>query len=217
MSDPSEQQWEPVTIDAGPGRTLEGVLSWPRAGARGGAVVCHPHPQYGGAMDNGVVVATCDALHGRGFATLRFNFGGVGRSQGAYGGGPEEIEDTGAAIAMLGARLPPALPLVLVGYSFGAWVALHAAARQPQVRHVVAIAPPLDFFDWRSVGIVQQSVSIIVAARDQFCDSARLASVLREHAAHVDLAATIPGTDHFFGGFEAQVGAACATACAGLS
>jgi alpha/beta superfamily hydrolase len=167
-------------------------------------------------MDNDVVLAICDALRTRGFAALRFNFGGVGRSQGDYSGGSEEIEDTGAAIATLGARLPPALPLVLVGYSFGAWVALHTAARQPQIRHVVAIAPPLDFFDWQSVGIVEQSVSIIAAARDQFCDAARLASVLREHAAHVDLAATIPGTDHFFAGFEAQVGTACAIACAGF-
>jgi len=206
----------PITIGDRPGRLLEGVLTVPAGHPRGAAVVCHPHPQYQGTMDNGVVVATCEALVAHDIATLRFNFGGAGRSEGSFSGGPEEIADTLAALTALGARLPspgPTLPRTLVGYSFGAWIALQTAARQPTIPHVIAIAPPLDLFEWKSLGALQQAVSIIAAADDQFCDAGRLAEVVRQAGPHTRVVATVSGADHFFGGFERDVAAACAAAC----
>ena len=89
--------------------TLEGRLTLPDGGAPRAAVVCHPHPMYGGSMDNNVVEAVLEALWHRQFATLRFNFRGVGRSQGRYDGGIGEISDAAAAPAdevRLGRRRP---------------------------------------------------------------------------------------------------------------
>src|SRR5437899_2083890 len=111
-----------LTINTGQ-RALEGRLAAPATATRAGAVLCHPHPEYGGSMDNAVVVTVAAALVAGGFATLRFNFGGVGQSEGAFSGGPVEIDDARAALGVLAEMLRPGDPIILVGYSFGAWVA----------------------------------------------------------------------------------------------
>jgi alpha/beta superfamily hydrolase len=114
------------------GLTLEGVLHVPASGATpiGAVVVCHPHPLYGGEMNNNVVVAIARALLGRSVAVLRFNFRGVGGSQGAHGGGVGEQDDVLAALRLTSEHaLLAGVPLGLAGYSFGAGVALRAAAR----------------------------------------------------------------------------------------
>jgi len=207
------EQESRITIDQ-PARALEAVLARPAATLRGGAVLCHPHPQFQGSMDNAVVVAVSRALVVSGFAALRFNFGGVGRSQGRYSGGPEEVEDTRAATNALEGHLPPGAPINLVGYSYGAWVALQAGPGNHRVRRVVAIAPPLSLFDWNSLGTIPQPVSIIAAEHDQFCPAEKLARLASEHGKAVTVQATIAGADHFFWGFEDEVGIACASACA---
>ena len=127
--------------------TLEGVLHEPAAGGPSPAVaVCHPHPLYGGDMHNEVVVTICERLAAGGIAALRFNFRGVGRSQGSFGGGEAEQEDVRGAITYLrglsstGSRGPG-----LAGYSFGAAVALSTA--DPGVRALAAVSPPLPALD----------------------------------------------------------------------
>ena len=109
---------ESVSIP-GPGITLEGRLSV--GAAPGGAVITHPHPLFGGDMANNVVLTAVRALAARGMSALRFNFRGVGRSTGTYGGGIEEADDVAAALAFLKSRTPG--PHYVVGYSFGAAVA----------------------------------------------------------------------------------------------
>ena len=109
---------EAVSIP-GPGITLEGRLSV--GAAPGGAVITHPHPLFGGDMANNVVLTAVRALAARGMSALRFNFRGVGRSTGTYGGGIEEADDVAAALAFLKSRTPG--PHYVVGYSFGAAVA----------------------------------------------------------------------------------------------
>src|SRR5271156_829070 len=109
--------------------TLEGMIASPDgAGPHRAAVVCHPHPLYGGSMYNNVVDAVLEALHARGFATLRFNFRGVGQSEGEFDNGKGEADDAVAAIRFLtaqkGVRADSA---VLAGYSFGAMTAVRAA------------------------------------------------------------------------------------------
>ena len=192
-----------LTINTGR-RELEARLAAPAIKTRAGAVLCHPHPEYGGSMDNAVVVTVASALVARGFATLRFNFGGVGRSGGGFSGGPAEVDDAQAALGALSGRLPPGDPLVLVGYSFGAWVALRAAAATSALRHVVAIGPPLDFLDWRFLDAVSTPITFVVGERDQFCAAARLTRVLAAHAGRIDVR-TIAGADHFFVGREDEV------------
>lgn len=195
-----------------PPRSLEAVFAEGAAGARAGAVVCHPHPQYGGSMDNPVVVAVARALVEDGLAVLRFNFGGVGRSEGGFTGGPGEVEDVRTALASLGGRLPPGIPLALVGYSFGAWAGLCAAA-SPDARlaGIVGVGPPLDLLDWDFLTAVDAPITLIAGDRDQYCAADHLASARRRYGEHI-AHQTIRGADHFFGGREREVAAAVADA-----
>jgi hypothetical protein len=196
-----------VPIEVGsPPRRLDGRVSVP-AGAAGGAVLCHPHPEYGGDMDNSVVTMVARALAAAGRASLRFNFGGVGRSQGHYGGGDAEVDDVRAALAALATRLPPGAPRALVGYSFGAWVALRAACDTDAVGAVVAIAPPLAFFDWGFLGTLRVPTTFVVGDRDQYCPPDRLAAVHTAHRERIRVRA-VPGADHYLGGREAEVATA---------
>jgi alpha/beta superfamily hydrolase len=177
------------------------MLHEPATTPRAAAVVCHPHPQYGGDMDNGVVVAVADALVGAGVAALRFNFGGVGASGGAYDDGRAEQCDVGAAEVALAARVPAGTPLVVVGYSFGAWVGAMAAQGLPRVTRVVAVAPPLAFFDWDFARTLRQPFRIVVGDRDQYCPREALDRLV---AAGIRTT-VLPGVDHFFGGVEGLV------------
>jgi alpha/beta superfamily hydrolase len=164
--------------------------------------VCHPHPQYGGDMQSPVVVRVAEALAASGVATLRFNFGGVGASEGAYDGGRAERCDVGAAESALAAEVPAGTPLAVVGYSFGAWVGAAAAPGLRRVRHVVAIAPPLAMLEWSSSG----PLDVVVGDRDQYCP--------RDALARLDAARTtiLPGADHFLVGRENEVAAAVVAA-----
>jgi alpha/beta superfamily hydrolase len=165
---------------------------------RAAAVVCHPHPQYGGDMDNPVVTAIADALAADGIAALRFNFGGVGGSEGTHGGGPAEVQDVRAALDALSSEVP-GVPLVLVGYSFGAWVGALAVAEGAKADQVVVVGPPLAFFDFSFARAIP-SLAVIAGDRDQFCPVARLDASLP--------ATIIPGADHFFAGRWDEVAAA---------
>src|SRR3984893_5546717 len=122
---------------------LEGLLANPGEGAPA-AVVCHPHPLYGGSMYNNVVEAILAAMWQLGYSTLRFNFRGVGASEGEHDGGVGEDADAAAAMACLfsqpGVRNNGA---VMAGYSFGAMVAVAAAYQHPAVSRIVAVALPL--------------------------------------------------------------------------
>lgn len=112
----------------GPSGALQALLAAPRGGtARGVAVICHPHPLYGGTMTNKVVYTLASCAMKAGFYTLRFNYRGVGDSAGSYDGARGETSDTLAAVEWLRARVAD-LPLLLAGFSFGAYVALKAAA-----------------------------------------------------------------------------------------
>ena len=136
---------QPLTIPSG-GLSLEGVLHVPSMTPAPGVVVCHPHPQYGGDMHNNVVVAACEALAAGGITALRFNFRGVGASDGTFDRGVGERDDVRAALAQL-AGLPEvdAKRIGLIGYSFGAVVAAEVASGA--LRALALVSPPLEFAD----------------------------------------------------------------------
>ena len=121
---------------------LEGLLRLPEGEAPGAAVVCHPHPLYGGSMYNNVVEAVLEAFWLRQFATLRFNFRGVGDSEGEYDGGEGELDDVREAVAFVAGKAA-VKSVTLAGYSFGASVSLRAGLADPAVGGLVLVALPL--------------------------------------------------------------------------
>jgi uncharacterized protein len=188
-----------------PPRPLAACLEMPDGTPHAGAVVCHPHPEYGGDMENAVVVAVARALARVGISALRFDFG-------TFSGGGAEVEDAHTALAALRDALPAGAPLALVGYSFGAWVALRAAHEGADVAHVVAVAPPLAFLDWAFLPALRVPVAFIVGDADQFCDGGRLHRVPEAIRVRV-----LAGADHFLVRREADVAAAVVTELGTLS
>jgi alpha/beta superfamily hydrolase len=190
-----------ITIGREP-RTLHAVVDEPARETRAGVVLCHPHPDYGGDMHNGVIVAAARAIAGSGRTALRFDFGsGVGRDEAAA------IADTRIALAALPASLPDGVPIALVGYSFGAWIACRTVAEDARgVECVVAIAPPLDLVDRTALASLAVPVRIIVGERDAYCSLARVRA-LEEASGGVVRAAVVHGADHFFADREDEVAA----------
>ncbi len=195
-----------VTFPSGDLR-LEGLVAMPDSdGARArAAVVCHPHPQYGGSMYNNIVEAVLAALWELGRATLRFNFRGVGQSEGEYGGGSGEMQDARAAASF--ALSQPGVTrdgFVMAGYSFGARIALGAGAPMAEVAHLLAVAQPLGMMDLSGLAGSAKPVALIAGDHDQYCPLPALRA-LHERIGAASRIETIAGADHFFGGYEAEL------------
>ncbi len=184
----------PVSLAAAAGVALEARLAVP-PGAQGGVVICHPHPLYGGDMENPVVVRAQEVCAGLGLATLRFNFRGVGGSSGAHGGGVGEQEDARAALDVL-ARQPGVRTLAIAGYSFGAWIAALAAGRDARVAALALIAPPLTAYDFGVVEGKRAPTLAVCGSADPYCPVADF----RRFTARFPwvASAVIDGADHFF-------------------
>jgi alpha/beta superfamily hydrolase len=193
----------PVTFPAGSFR-LEGYASVP-AGATHAVVVCHPHPEYGGTMDDGIVTAVARSLGAAGIATLRFNFRGVGRSEGRHSGGGAEIDDVRAALDCLAERAPGAR-LALAGYSFGAAVAVRAAGVDRRAERVAAIALPAAMLDAEFLAECRTPLLLVHGDRDQFAPVAQLEAILARCPAPTEVE-RIPGADHFLYPATDRIGA----------
>src|SRR5258705_12635746 len=137
---------EPVVVPVPGGPSLEGRLALVPA-PKGGFVLCHPHPLYGGDMDNPVVIRAAEVAQAAGYATLRFNFRGAGASEGAHDKGGAEQEDVRAAIAGLASHLPAGHRVGVLGYSFGAAMAARATRPSTPETPLGLIAPPLGMYD----------------------------------------------------------------------
>lgn len=189
--------------------TLEGLYAPPPGGAPAkGAVMCHPHPQYGGSMYNNVVEAALEALWQHGFGTLRFNFRGVGESEGSYGGGQGEAQDAAAAVSYVRSQLnDPNAPIVLAGYSFGAAAAWRGAQHAGNLDLLALVAAPLQMIAPTAVPAAKRII-LIGGSEDSFCPEAGL----RDFCAKLGNASfkVIGGADHFFAGYEDEVTSALA-------
>jgi hypothetical protein len=210
---------EPFPL-AGPAGALEAVLDRPAGPPRSRAVVSHPHPLYGGTMDNAVVVLATRALVAAGAETLRFNFRGVGRSAGVHDRGRGERDDLAAAADAVASR-EPRLPLLLAGYSFGAAMTLeHLASRGAGhgVAGVLLIAPPFTHYDGAAWRFGTLPLAVIYGERDSLTPP----EALRENAARWSAAAwceALPGAAHDLGSLAAPraLEAALARAVAALA
>jgi uncharacterized protein len=187
--------------------SLEGILEYP-SGAAGpipGAVVCHPHPLFGGNMYNNVVRAVRKGLLDRGIACLRFNFRGTGRSWGTHGYGVDEVQDVIAAIDFL--ELQQSVDknkLMVAGYSFGCWVALAAAAGDARPSRLIGISPPLNEYDFSFLKTERRPKFLIVGDSDIFCSEKKFRGFLKKIPEPM-AGVVLPGADHFHVGQERKV------------
>jgi hypothetical protein len=175
---------------------LEANFREPDGPLQGAVVVCHPHPVYGGTMDNRIVYRAAKAAAAAGFAALRFNFRGAGQSTGLFDQGIGEKDDVVAAIRWLEERFA-GLPLALIGYSFGAWVGLQVAYSNPRVVAMVGLGIPLDLYDMEFLIENAKPALYIVGTRDEFCSQENLGRFARRlHAS--SFVHQIDDADHFF-------------------
>ncbi len=178
---------------------LEAQLREPKGELRGAVVVCHPHPVYGGTMDNRVVYRAAKSAAEAGFAALRFNFRGAGRSTGQFDQGLGEKEDVSAAIRWLAARYP-ALDLAIMGYSFGAWVGLEAGHSIQRIKALVGLGLPLNLYSFDFLLSNPKPALYIVGTMDEFCSKENLDRFGARLPATASLH-RIEGSNHFFEGY----------------
>jgi alpha/beta superfamily hydrolase len=201
---------EPIVVRVAGGPSLEARLGSVEA-ARGGFVICHPHPLYGGDMDNPVVLRAAEVTQAAGYATLRFNFRGAGASEGVHDKGRGEQDDVKAAMGALASRLPAASPVGVIGYSFGAWTA--ARATRPGDAALGLIAPPIGMFDFAFLPPAAGRVLLVAGTRDTYCPVEALHRLAESAGAEERL---IEGADHFFFGKLYPLGEAIGAWVAGL-
>jgi alpha/beta superfamily hydrolase len=186
----------------GPAGRLEALLNAGRENTTHAALVCHPHPLYGGTLHNKVVFHAMKALNSFGFPVLRFNFRGTGLSEGEHDHGVGEVDDVRAALEWLDDEFH--LPMVFAGFSFGAAVGLRAACSDPRVEAAIALGLPVAPLDGRSYdfGFLQgceKPKLLVSGARDQFGPLAELERLVASLSEPKKLI-IIEGADHFFEG-----------------
>jgi len=196
---------EPVTFTTDDGARLEGELRMPEGEPRGSAVLCHPHPRHGGSKDHPLLWAIRNDLAAtRHLAVLAFNFRGVMGSGGTYGGGRDEVRDVAAAIRAARDRAPAELPTALIGWSFGANVAVRAAIDDQRAAALALIGLPLapndlslpplpDATDLRAL---RRPVLLLAGEHDTFAP----ATEVEAYASSFPQATVriVAGTDHYF-------------------
>jgi len=191
----------------GPVGRLEALLNAGTDSATHAAVVCHPHPSFGGTLHNKVVFHTMKALNGFGFPVLRFNFRGTGLSQGEHDHGEGEVDDVRAALDWLDSEFH--LPLVFAGFSFGAAVGLRAACSDARVHALIGLGMPVaplaaeigesPVYTFDFLADCAKPKLFISGARDQFGPRTKLEALVASVPEPKKLI-VIEGADHFFGG-----------------
>ena len=191
-----------VTFRSGP-LLLEGARSQPvGTGPFPAVVVCHPHPSFGGSMENNVVRAICEGLYERSIMTLRFNFRGVGKSEGNFGHGIGEQDDVRAAISFLvGRKQSASSRMGFVGYSAGAVFGLPIAIGDAMVRSMAAISPPLGMMDLDALKTSRKPKMLVLGSKDDYTLENELTELCRSCAEPKECT-VIQGADHFWQGYE---------------
>jgi uncharacterized protein len=187
---------------AGAAGRLEALLNAGSPTATHAAVVCHPHPLYGGTLHNKVVFHAMKALNSFGFPVLRFNFRGTGLSEGEHANGVDEVEDVRTALDWLEREY--ALPVICAGFSFGAAVGLRAAYDDPRVPALIALGLPAlpvegRNYDFEFLRQCAKPKLFVSGSRDQYAPSGKLEALVETFAEPKKLV-RIEAGDHFFEG-----------------
>lgn len=186
----------------GPEGRLEGRYHHqPNAGRSPVALILHPHPQFGGTMNNKVVYNLFHAFARKGFSALRFNFRGVGKSQGAFDNGQGELSDAASALDWLQASNPNASACWVAGFSFGAWISMQLLMRRPEIDGFISVAPPANVLDFSFLAPCPASGLIVHGADDDIVPTEeveKLAARLQIQRGIEISYETIAGANHFF-------------------
>jgi alpha/beta superfamily hydrolase len=187
----------------GPAGRLEARIDEPSGAPRAVAVIAPPHPELGGTLHDRVVYHATQGLIRVGCAVVRFTFRGAGASEGTFTGGPGERDDFRTAIDAAVARYP-GLPVWAVGYSFGAWIAADVGAADPRVTQLVAIAPPIDGYDFGPVTTAGKPVFLVHGEFDHFTSTKAMQRFYGTLAEPRELV-IVDGADHLFDGHVSEI------------
>ena len=165
------------------------------------ALLLHPHPQHGGTMNNKIIYKLYQTFTKRGFSTLRFNFRGVGRSQGQFDNGLGELSDAASALDWMQTQNPNTRSCWIAGFSFGAWVAMQLMMRRPEIDGFISIAPPASQHDFSFLAPCPASGIIIHGDKDEVVPQSsvdKLAQKLQKQKNIKIDYRIVEGSDHFF-------------------
>lgn len=198
---------EKVNIRCHDSVILEGALEFPESTGEGiaSALICHPHPLYGGDMNNNVVSALSRMFVSSGIAALRFNFRGVGQSSGSYGEGFSEMIDVASCIDFLVSdkRLDSS-KILLGGYSFGSWVAMKTAVSDNRPSRLFMISPPVDMYDFSFLSSEKRPKLMITGDSDFVCSMKRF-DELSLIVSDPKICKVLEGHDHFHWSSENEI------------
>jgi alpha/beta superfamily hydrolase len=201
----------PEVIFNGPAGRIEGRFQPAKGRNAPIAMILHPHPQFGGTMNNQVAYRLFYMFKERGFAVLRFNFRGVGRSQGTFDHGSGELSDAASALDWVQTIHPDARSCWVAGFSFGAWIGMQLLMRRPEVHGFISISLPANMYDFSflapcpSSGLMVHGGNDIVVPADSV--SKLVQKLQQQRGIKIDLD-VIPEADHFFSGHLGQLVAA---------
>ena len=199
----------PEIIINGPAGRIEGRYLPPKVVNPPIALMLHPHPQHGGTMNNKIVYTLYNLFAQRGFGTLRFNFRGVGRSQGTFDRGEGELSDAAAALDWLQTYNPDAPACWIAGFSFGAWIGMQLLMRRPEISGFISIAPPANLFDFSFLAPCPSSGLIVHGTVDEVVPSESVQKLVDKLSHQRDITVkykSIPGANHFFTNKIEQMG-----------
>jgi uncharacterized protein len=192
---------------AGPAGRLEAILWSPSDGSpRMAALVCHPHPLFGGTMHNKVVYQAAKSLDALGLPVLRFNFRGAGLSEGKHDRGEGERGDVRAVLDFLASEYPN-VPLLVAGFSFGCWVGLRAGCEDAQVTSLIGLGPPVNNADFSYLAGCAKPKLFVLGANDIYGAPDKLKRVVSAAAGRNKIV-IVEDADHFFVGKLDQVDSA---------
>jgi alpha/beta superfamily hydrolase len=193
----------PEVIFNGPEGRLEGRYHHSKISNAPAAILLHPHPQHGGTMNNKVIHSLYQSFVKRGFSTLRFNFRGVGRSQGVFDSGQGELSDAASALDWMQTYNPNAQTCWIAGFSFGAWVSMQLMMRRPEISGFISIAPPTNIHDFSFLAPCPASGLILHGDKDEVVPITSVdkfsQKLQKQNTIEIDYR-IIKGCDHFFQG-----------------
>jgi hypothetical protein len=189
-----------VIINGAEGR-LEGRYTPAKGDRRPIVLLLHPHPQHGGTMHNKVIYALNQVFVRQGFCTLRFNFRGVGRSQGSFGRGEGELTDAASALDWLQSYNANAGACWIAGFSFGAWIGMQLLMRRPEIDRFVTIAPPASIYDFGFLAPCPSSGLMVHGDKDEVVPEESVRKLSEKLGKQRDIEVDyriIKGANHFF-------------------